>query len=217
MTVTIGSACSGYGGLEMGLSLALGGNTRTAWHIEFDKHPAAILEHRYPGVPNYGDVTAVDWSALSPMDVLTAGFPCQDVSHAGLRKGLRAGTRTGGAVRYGNRRDLARLLHRQDLVALTVVLAGMVDPDRTPSELLAWTEPPQDEPDPPGSQAKKHSPHLYKPADGLAPCGTHSAYVRHKKRGEQIDHACQEAERAYMRDRKRRVRAAARAQHQEQP
>jgi len=91
--VRIGSLFSGYGGLDSGVQSVLGGTV--AWHVEFDKHPAAILAHHYPDVPNYGDVTAVDWSAVEPVDVLTGGFPCQDLSTAGKRRGLRPGTRSG--------------------------------------------------------------------------------------------------------------------------
>lgn len=89
----IGSLFSGYGGLDLGVQHVLGGSI--AWHVEFDDAPSAILKHHWPDVPNYGDVTAVDWSAVEPVDVLTGGFPCQDVSLAGLRRGLRDGTRSG--------------------------------------------------------------------------------------------------------------------------
>ena len=87
----IGSLFSGYGGLDAAVVSVLGGDV--AWHVEFDKAPSAALAHRFPGVPNYGDVTAVDWAAVEPVDVLTGGFPCQDLSHAGKRAGLRPGTR----------------------------------------------------------------------------------------------------------------------------
>ncbi|MFB7906890.1 DNA cytosine methyltransferase [Kitasatospora sp. NPDC056076] len=40
-------------------------------------------------------MTAVDWSSVEPIDVLTAGFPCQDLSVAGRRAGLMEGTRSG--------------------------------------------------------------------------------------------------------------------------
>lgn len=89
----IGSLFSGYGGLDLGVMLALGG--RVVWHAEIDPAPARILAARFPGVPNLGDVTAVDWGAVEPVDVLTGGFPCQDVSHAGKRAGLRPDTRSG--------------------------------------------------------------------------------------------------------------------------
>lgn len=88
-----GSLFSGYAGLDTGVQAVLGGET--AWFCEVEKAPAAILAHHWPDVPNLGDITAVDWSAVEPVDVLTGGFPCQDVSHAGKRLGLKPGTRSG--------------------------------------------------------------------------------------------------------------------------
>lgn len=81
-----GSLFSGYGGLDLGVQSVLGGTT--AWFCEFDKAPSKILAHHWPDVPNLGDITAVDWATVEPVDVLTGGFPCQDVSHAGRRAGL---------------------------------------------------------------------------------------------------------------------------------
>ncbi len=81
----IGSLFSGYGGLDMAVSSVLGGEV--AWHVEYDKAPSRILAHHYPDVPNYGDVTQVDFTTIEPVDVLTGGYPCQPFSHAGLRKG----------------------------------------------------------------------------------------------------------------------------------
>ena len=89
----VGSLFAGYGGLDLGLSMIL--DAEPAWFVEFDKHPSAILAHHWPDVPNYGDVTAVDWDTVPPVDILTGGFPCQDVSHAGLRRGIKPGTRSG--------------------------------------------------------------------------------------------------------------------------
>ncbi len=66
-----------------------------AWHVEFDRAPSLVLAHHWPDVPNYGDITMVDWSTVASIDVLTGGFPCQDVSAAGRRAGLVNGTRTG--------------------------------------------------------------------------------------------------------------------------
>ena len=81
------------GGLDLAACAAFGGTT--AWFVEFDAAPSRILAHHWPHVPNLGDVTAVDWSQVEPVDVLTGGFPCQDVSAAGRRAGLMKGTRTG--------------------------------------------------------------------------------------------------------------------------
>jgi DNA (cytosine-5)-methyltransferase 1 len=91
--VRIGSLFSGYGGLDRGVQAVLGGTV--AWHSEIDPGACKILAHHYPDVPNHGDITAVDWSAVEPVDVLTGGFPCQDVSAAGKRAGLHSETRSG--------------------------------------------------------------------------------------------------------------------------
>ncbi|MFF5495736.1 DNA cytosine methyltransferase [Streptomyces aquilus] len=94
----VGSLCSGYGGLDMAVCDVLGASV--AWHCQYDpddkhQYAARILAHHWPDVPNHGDVTAVDWSQVEPVDVLTAGFPCQDVSLAGLRAGIAPNTRSG--------------------------------------------------------------------------------------------------------------------------
>ncbi|WP_307871929.1 DNA cytosine methyltransferase [Micromonospora sp. U21] len=82
----IGSLCTGYGGLDMAVELVLGGQlTRYA---ETDRHARTVCEHHWPGVPNLGDIRAVDWTCVEPVDVLTAGFPCQDISNAGKRAGI---------------------------------------------------------------------------------------------------------------------------------
>lgn len=94
----IGSLCSGYGGLDMAVQQVLGGTV--AWHCQYDpddryQYAAQILAHHWPEVPNHGDITAIDFTQVEPVDVLTAGFPCQDVSLAGLRAGIAKGTRSG--------------------------------------------------------------------------------------------------------------------------
>ena len=84
--LTIGSLFSGYGGLDMAAEEVFG--ARTAWVSDVDKGACKILAHRYPGVPNLGDITTVDWSAVEPVDIITGGSPCQDLSHAGRRAGM---------------------------------------------------------------------------------------------------------------------------------
>ncbi|UQT02021.1 DNA methyltransferase [Gordonia phage ChadMasterC] len=89
----VGSLFSGYGGLDLAVEAAFG--AEPAWFVEFDDAPSRILAHHWPHVPNLGDVTAIDWTQVEPVDVLTGGFPCQDVSAAGRRAGMADGTRSG--------------------------------------------------------------------------------------------------------------------------
>lgn len=90
----IGSLFSGYRGLDMAVEMVTGG--RTVWVSDIDPGACAILAHHWPEVPNLGDVSAVDFADVEPVDIITGGFPCQDVSHAGRRRGLKRGeTRTG--------------------------------------------------------------------------------------------------------------------------
>ena len=89
----IGSLFSGYGGLDCAVMQAFPGST-VAWHCEFDKAPSAILAHHYPEVPNLHDVTQVDWEKVEPVDIITGGSPCQDLSSAGKRAGMTEGTRS---------------------------------------------------------------------------------------------------------------------------
>jgi DNA (cytosine-5)-methyltransferase 1 len=88
----IGSLCSGYGGLDLAVTAVL--DAGLAWCAETDPHASAVLAARWPGVPNLGDITAVDWAAVPPVDLITAGWPCQDISLAGQGAGLE-GTRSG--------------------------------------------------------------------------------------------------------------------------
>ena len=85
--------CAGYGGLGMAVSALTG--ARVAWVAEIDKHASKVLAARYPDAPNIGDITAFDWNELAgQVDIITAGFPCQDISNAGKREGIR-GKRSG--------------------------------------------------------------------------------------------------------------------------
>lgn len=98
MMPRIGSLFSGAGGLDLAVEHVTGG--RTVWHCEADPDASKVLAAHWPGVPNLGDITAVDWSKVEPVDVLCGGFPCQDVSAAGRRAGIASGTRSGLWLEY---------------------------------------------------------------------------------------------------------------------
>lgn len=89
----IGSLFSGYGGLDLAVMNVTG--AEVAWHCEWEDAPSKILDKHFLGVPNYKDVTKVDFTQVEPVDILTGGFPCQDLSLAGKRAGLKEGTRSG--------------------------------------------------------------------------------------------------------------------------
>ena len=89
----IGSLFSGAGGLDIAVEQFFG--ARTVWHCELDPAASKVLACRWPGVPNLGDITAVDWSTVEAIDVLCGGFPCQDISSAGRQAGMGTGTRSG--------------------------------------------------------------------------------------------------------------------------
>ncbi|MCC8244992.1 DNA cytosine methyltransferase [Saccharothrix sp. NEAU-S10] len=90
----MGSLCTGHGGLDLGVLAALG-DGRIAWVADPDPHIARILAARMPGIPNLGDLRHIDWAAVEPVDVLVAGWPCQDISAAGKRAGIEKGRRSG--------------------------------------------------------------------------------------------------------------------------
>jgi len=93
MSLKIGSLFSGYGGLDLAVTAVTGAHV--VWHCEWEDAPSAILDKNFPGVPNFKDVSKVDWTSVEPVDILTGGFPCQDLSLAGRRAGLKDGTRSG--------------------------------------------------------------------------------------------------------------------------
>ncbi|MFC7309460.1 DNA cytosine methyltransferase [Streptomyces monticola] len=81
----IGSLCTGYGGLDIAVQAVFGGEL--AWVADNDPGASRILAHRHPGVPNLGDITAVEFSRVAAVDVVCGGYPCQPFSSAGKRKG----------------------------------------------------------------------------------------------------------------------------------
>ena len=85
---------SGIGGFAYAGHL-LGGFT-TLDFVEIDPYCQKILRKNFPNVPIHDDITTFDTSfRFGEYDLITAGFPCQDLSSAGKQAGLGAGTRSG--------------------------------------------------------------------------------------------------------------------------
>lgn len=82
---TYGSLFSGVGGFDLGCDAA---GWDCAWQVEWDAKCRSVLARHWPDVPRYEDVRDVNGRDLAPVDVITYGFPCQDLSVAGKRAGL---------------------------------------------------------------------------------------------------------------------------------
>ncbi|MFF4408104.1 DNA cytosine methyltransferase [Streptomyces sp. NPDC001404] len=86
-TIPILELCAGYGGLGRAVQALTG--ERVRYVAEIDPYASLILEARYPEAPNIGDIRSFDWATLKgQVDIITAGFPCQDISNAGKRAGI---------------------------------------------------------------------------------------------------------------------------------
>lgn len=83
-----GSLFAGVGGFDLGFEAA---GFECCWQVEFDKFCQDVLSFRWPDVVRFGDIRDVCGADLEPVDVVTYGFPCQDLSVAGAQAGLDGG------------------------------------------------------------------------------------------------------------------------------
>jgi DNA (cytosine-5)-methyltransferase 1 len=83
--LTVGSLFSGIGGLDLGFERA---GMKVAWQAENNPFAVAILKQNFVNATIIKDVRDVNRNSACSVDVLVGGFPCQDVSHAGKRKGF---------------------------------------------------------------------------------------------------------------------------------
>ena len=84
-TLTLGSLFSGSGGFELAGILS---GIRPLWNSEIEPFAVRVTTKRLPEVQHFGDVSKLSGAELPPVDIITFGSPCQDMSVAGRRAGL---------------------------------------------------------------------------------------------------------------------------------
>jgi DNA (cytosine-5)-methyltransferase 1 len=139
----------GYGGLTLGHEAVIGGNLVA--YSEIEATAIRLLEAHFPGIPNLGDISLIDWEPwIGKVDVIIGGFPCQDVSHAGLGKGLSAGTRSGLWYEFARAISILRpaLVGIENVKGLRSAPAGVKEWNDDDDEELAGETPRDVERDP---------------------------------------------------------------------
>ena len=86
MTVTLGSLFDGSGGFPLaGIMCGI----VPVWASEIDPYPIAVTTSRFPDMKHLGDISKINGASIEPVDIITFGSPCQDLSVAGKRAGLK--------------------------------------------------------------------------------------------------------------------------------
>jgi len=83
--LTLGSLFDGSGGFPLGGVLA---GITPIWASEIEPFPVRVTTARFPNMKHYGDISTLKGSELEPVNIITFGSPCQDMSVAGKREGL---------------------------------------------------------------------------------------------------------------------------------
>ena len=83
--LTLGSLFDGSGGFPLG---GLFAGITPVWASEIEPFPIRVTTKRLPFMKHYGDISVMDGSKIEPVDIITFGSPCQDMSVAGKRAGL---------------------------------------------------------------------------------------------------------------------------------
>lgn len=86
MNYKLGSLFDGSGGFPLAASLC---GIEPVWASEVEPYPIAVTRSRFPGMKHLGSVTDVRGDKVEPVDIITFGSPCQDLSIAGKRAGLK--------------------------------------------------------------------------------------------------------------------------------
>ena len=85
-TMKLGSLFDGSGGFPLAGSLC---GIEPVWASEIEPYPIAVTKSRFPNMKHLGSVTDINGGEIEPVDIITFGSPCQDLSVAGKRAGLK--------------------------------------------------------------------------------------------------------------------------------
>ena len=85
-TMKLGSLFDGSGGFPLAGSLC---GIEPVWAAEVEPYPIAVTRSRFPNMKHLGDISKVNGAVIEPVDIITFGSPCQDLSVAGKRAGLK--------------------------------------------------------------------------------------------------------------------------------
>lgn len=88
----LGSLFDGSGGFPLAATMC---GIIPVWASEVEPYPIAVTRSRFPNMKHIGDVSKVNGAEIEPVDIITFGSPCQDLSVAGKRAGIKDGTRSG--------------------------------------------------------------------------------------------------------------------------
>tara|TARA_R100001230_G_C5657467_1_gene162266 strand:- start:228 stop:1055 length:828 start_codon:yes stop_codon:yes gene_type:complete len=83
--LSVGSLCTGYGGLDMAVEHFF--DAEMSWYSEISPASETLMSHHWPNVKNIGDLTKFDFRKIKKVDILCAGYPCQPYSTAGNLQG----------------------------------------------------------------------------------------------------------------------------------
>lgn len=117
MTLRMASLFDGSGGFPLA---AKNEGITPIWASEIEPFPIRVTTKRLPEVKHYGNVAEIDGSEVEPVDIITFGSPCQDMSVAGKRAGVEHICRLvhGGIILY-NLRELSQKLSESYIKAQT--------------------------------------------------------------------------------------------------
>lgn len=130
--LSVGSLFTGVYGIELGLERT--GYFHTVWMVENDEFCQKILRKHHPEIPLYGDIKEIEWSTMPQVDMLTGGFPCQDISTANPKgkgiDGSRSGLWKEYAKAIGELRPKYALIENVPAIVrkgLNIVLADLTE------------------------------------------------------------------------------------------